>query len=375
MATILGRYRQAFYPRIDYWLLFVVTALTLFGLLMISSSSVVISFERFGTNWYYLSRQAIAVVLGMVALAISVNIDYRFWRRIASPFMAISVILLILVFVPGIGLKLSGASRWINLGPVLLQPSEIVKLSFVIYLATWLERRGEAIKHVESGLFPFSLLLIVLIGLIVKQPDLGTVIVISLIAASMFWAAGARTIHLLGAGVSALALFFVLIRFSSYRWQRFLTFLNPSTDLLGSGYQFNQTILAIGSGGLFGLGFGNSRQKYLYLPQAHTDAIFAVIVEELGFLRTIPLLAALVFVALRGLRIARKAPDDFGKLLAVGIASWVAGQSFVNIAANLGIVPLTGVPLPFVSYGGSALVMLLIAIGILLNISKRTIQN
>lgn len=372
MATILGRYRQAFYPRIDYWLLFVVTALTLFGLLMISSSSVVISFERFGANWYYLTRQAIAVFVGMVALAISVNIDYRFWRKIASPLMAISFILLILVFVPGIGLKLSGASRWINLGPVLLQPAELVKLSFIIYLAAWLERRGEAIKSLKSGLLPFSLLLLILIGLIVKQPDLGTVIIISLIAASMFWAAGARTMHLFAGGFSALALFFILIRFSSYRWQRFLTFLNPSSDLLGSGYQFNQTILAIGSGGLLGLGFGNSRQKYLYLPQAHTDAIFAVIVEELGFLRTIPLLAALVFVALRGLRIARKAPDDFGKLLAVGIASWVASQSFVNLAANLGIVPLTGVPLPFVSYGGSALVMLLVAIGILLNISKRT---
>ncbi|MFY9484183.1 MAG: putative lipid II flippase FtsW [Patescibacteria group bacterium] len=373
MATILGRYRQAFYPRFDYWLLFVVTALTLFGILMISSSSVVISFERFGTNWYYLTRQAIAVVVGMLALAISANIDYRFWRKIASPLMGISIVLLVLVFIPGIGLKLSGASRWINLGPVLLQPSELVKLTFVIYLAAWLERRGEAIRNVESGLFPFSLLLLLLVGLIVKQPDLGTVIVISLIAASMFWAAGARTIHLLGGGLSALALFFVLIRFSSYRWQRFLTFLNPSADLLGSGYQFNQTILAIGSGGLLGLGFGNSRQKYLYLPQAHTDAIFAVIVEELGFLRTIPLLAALIFVALRGLRIARKAPDDFGKLLAVGIASWVAGQSFVNIAANLGIVPLTGIPLPFVSYGGSALVTLLIGVGILLNISKRTV--
>lgn len=372
MARILERYRSAFYPKFDYWLLFVVTALTLFGLLMISSSSVVISFERFGANWYYLSRQAIAVLVGMVALAISANIDYRFWRKIASPLMAISLVLLVLVFIPGIGLKLSGASRWINLGPVLFQPSELVKLTFVIYLAAWLERRGESIKHVESGLLPFSLLLLLLIGLIVKQPDLGTVIIISLIAASMFWAAGARTIHLLGGGLSALVLFFALIRFSNYRWQRFLTFLNPSADLLGSGYQFNQTILAIGSGGLFGLGFGNSRQKYLYLPQAHTDAIFAVIVEELGFIRTIPILAALIFVALRGLRIARKAPDDFGKLLAVGIASWVAGQSFVNLAANLGIVPLTGVPLPFVSYGGSALVALLIGVGILLNISKRT---
>ncbi|MBI3495310.1 cell division protein FtsW, partial [Candidatus Berkelbacteria bacterium] len=311
-------------------------------------------------------------IIGMIGLAAAANLDYRIWRTFAGTIMAVGIAMLVLVFVPGIGIKLGGAHRWLNLGPILLQPSEVIKFAFIIYLATWIERRGEGIKHLETGLLPFGILLGVLVLLIIKQPDLGTIMVITVIAGSMFWAAGARTSHLVIGVLIALLLFLGLIRLSNYRWKRFLTFLNPSSDVLGAGYQFNQTLLAIGSGGPLGLGFGNSRQKYLYLPQSFTDAIFAVIVEELGFVRTVPLVAALIFVSLQGLKIARKAPDDFGKLVAIGVSAWVAGQSFINFAANLGIIPLTGVPLPFVSYGSSAIVMLLFAVGIVLNISKRT---
>jgi cell division protein FtsW len=284
----------------------------------------------------------------------------------------VTLILLILVFIPGIGLKLGGAYRWINFGFISIQPSEIAKLTFIIYLAAWLDSRQKVIADWRQGLAPFVLLLLVMGFLLIRQPDMGTLVVISLIAGIMLFGAGVPIGQLVIGSIGAAAVFLILVRSSNYRWQRFLTFLNPQLDILGAGYQINQSLLAIGSGGWLGVGFGQSLQKYLYLPQPHIDAILAIIVEEMGFARTLILIGIFVVLGLRGIAIARLAPDNFGRLIALGIIGWIIGQGFLNMAAVFGSIPLTGIPLPFIAFGGTALVTLMVGVGILLNISKHT---
>lgn len=352
-----------------------VLALTVFmlcflGIVMISSASIVSSQERFGTNYYYAIHQLISLVIGLTLMLIAYFIDYRFWKKIAVPLFLASLVMLIAVFVPGIGKTFGGAHRWIGLGGIIFQPSEIIKLTFLIYLASWLERRGDKIGSFKLGFIPFAFLIIILGFLIMSQPDLGTLSIILGTAVVVFYVSGARLSHLALGGVSLLVLLGILIKAAPYRLQRFLVFLDPSAQTLSAGYHINQALIAIGSGGLWGLGFGGSKQKYLYLPQAYSDSIFAIIAEELGFLRSLLVLAVFVFLALRGLKIAKNAPDNFAKLLAAGITAWIILQAFINIAAMLNLIPLTGVPLPFISFGGSSLIVSLIAIGILLNISK-----
>jgi cell division protein FtsW len=365
----LDAFRNSF--KSDYVLILFVLALSLFGLAMISSASAVISYERYNYTSYYVVRQAIALVVGVMAMLICAQIPYQRWQQLSIPFMGIMIVLLIAVFIPGIGLKLGGAHRWINLGPILIQPSEFVKLALIGYLATWFCRRGQVIvKDTKRGLIPFFAILGLIIVLVIKQPDLGTVVIIGLTAVTMFFIAGASLTQIL---ITVFIIFFgfsFFILSAQYRWQRLLTYLNPAVDTQGAGYQINQSLIAIGSGGLFGLGFGQSRQKYLYLPQPHIDSIFAVIAEELGFIRVTLLIGLFMFFIARCFRIARQAPDDFGRLLAAGISSWILFQFFINIGAITHIIPLTGVPLPFISYGGSALVALMAGVGILLNISK-----
>lgn len=371
MSKLLDIYRRRNRPTSDYWLLGAVLLLGLIGLVMIMSSSVIVSYERFGSNYVYFSRQAIYFVMGFLAMLVTSLVDYRFWRKHATTLMIIGLILLVLVFIPGIGVRLGGAHRWIGLGPITVQPSEIIKLIFIIFLAAWLQSRGKEIRDFKTGLAPF-LVLVGLVGLlIIAQPDLGTFTVIAAISIIMVYVSGASLGHLVGLAGAAALIFALLIRSSSYRWARFLTFLNPKADLLGSGYQINQALLAIGSGGLVGLGFGQSRQKYLYLPAPHVDSIFAVMVEELGFLRVAPIILVYAFIIIRGLQIAKFSPDQFGRLLAVGITAWILVQAFVNIGAITGMLPLTGVPLPFISFGGTSLIMLFTGVGILLNISKQ----
>ncbi len=366
----LDVYRKKWYPKIDPWILASALGLSLFGLMMISSASVVVSYDRFGINHYYLARQFIFFLIAVLAMSVTASFDYQKWRVLALPFFVGTIALLLAVYLPGIGLELGGARRWINLGPVLLQPSELVKLTFVIYLAVWLEAKGEGIRRVTQGLGPFLVLMSIVAVLVISQPDMGTLVIITLIAGVMLFEAGASLSQLMTVATAGGLIFLSLIRSSPYRWQRFLTFLNPSIDILGAGYQINQSLIALGTGGLFGLGFGQSRQKYLYLPQPHTDAIAAIMVEEIGFIRSVLILAVFVFLVYRGYQIAIQAPDMFGRLLATGIVSWIALQTLVNLGAVSGALPLTGLPLPFISYGGSSLVALLAGVGILLNISK-----
>jgi len=356
--------------KIDFWLLFFVFALCIFGLLMIYSSSAVLSFEQYGVNNFYFKKQLISLIIGLVVMVIASAIDYKFWQKYAGIFLAVAIVSLLAVFI--FSSEVSGAKRWIQIGGFTIQPSEITKLSFVIYLAAWLSKRKEHIKDFKYGFIPFLIILGVIGFLIMKQPDMGTMSIIVAVGVIMFFASGASIYHI-GAGFVLLGgLFFILIKSAPYRMQRFLVFLNPSNEKLGAGYHINQAQLAIGSGGLLGLGFGQSKQKYLYLPEPHTDSIFAIICEELGFLRAIIVIIVFLLIALRGFRIAKNAPDDFSRLLVIGIISWITVQFFVNISAMLGLLPLTGIPMPFVSFGGSSLIILLTAIGIVLNISKQS---
>ena len=354
----------------DIIYLLTVLVLCLFGIVMISSSSMVLSMERYGTNYHYVLRQIGSLVIGLILMFITYSIDYRNWKKLALWLFLANIVLLLLVFIPGIGHKIGGASRWIGFGNFLFQPSEIVKLSFIIYLAAWLDKKGENIKQFLRGFLPFAILILFISFLIMKQPDLGTMLVIAGTAAVMFFISGADLWHLFfGLGFSA-GFIVILIKAAPYRMQRLLVFLNPSLDTQGASYHINQALLAIGTGGLWGLGFGQSRQKYLYLPMAHTDSIFAIIAEELGFLRTSLVLLAFLFLGLRGFKIAKNTPDNFSRILATGITCWILIQTFINIGSMLGVLPMTGVPLPFISYGGSSLIVLLAAVGIMLNISK-----
>lgn len=356
---------------VDPWLLLSFIGLTLFGLIMITSASAVIA-ERFreDTFWFFKHQLYFGVIPGAIALFVGMQIPYTFWRRLALPGLIISVALLVLVFVPGLQVSSGGASRWIGLGPITIQPSELTKLAFIIYLAALLEAKGEDIRNFKKSVLPFIAIMGVIGTLIILQPDLGTLFSIVLLGTAMVFAAGFRLRHLALLGLGGLAMLGILVNVARYRLNRIIVYLHPELDPQGIGYQINQALLAVGTGGWWGLGFGRSRQKYQYLPEPAGDSIFAIITEELGLIRSWLLLGVFALVAWRGYAIARTSPDLFGRLLAVGITSWIVSQGFINMGSIIAITPLTGIPLPFISYGGSALVTMLFAAGILLNISR-----
>jgi len=357
----------------DKTLLTVVSILLVFGLIMIASAGVIYSETRFADGYYFFKKQLISGVLpGMIALYVFSKLDYHFWKKVAVPMFFTSVVFLILVFVPGIGSSIYGASRWIQLGPLSFQPSEMTKLSIIIYLAAWLESRGTTrIKDFFEGMLPFLGIMGLIGFLIMKQPDTGTLGVIVLTSFAIFFVAGARTAHLASMGAMGVAALWILIKIEPYRFNRILAFLDPGADPQGIGYQINQALLAVGSGGFWGVGLGHSRQKFNYLPEPVGDSIFAVMGEEIGMVGASMLVILFVILAMRGIKIAKNAPDAFGRLIATGITMWIVLQAFVNIGANIALIPLTGIPLPFISYGGTSLVFLMAAIGILLNISKQ----
>jgi len=340
---------------------------------MLSSASVVLSYENFGNNYYYFIHQLLfGVVAGLIAMWITAKVDYHKWKGLAAIMLVLTLVLLILVFIPGLGFEYGGAKRWIMLGPISIQPTEIAKLTFLLYLVTWIEKRLKGIKDWKFSFVPFVLILAVVGFLIALQPDVGTMSVIILMAIVVYFVAGGRLTHLAALGAAGAGLLVVLIKIAPYRMSRFTVFLNPELDPQGIGYQINQSLLAVGSGGLFGRGLGKSIQKHNYLPEATGDSIFAVIAEELGFVRVVFLLLLFVLFAYLGYRIAKSAPDMYGKLIAAGITSWIIFQAFINIAAMISLIPLTGIPLPFVSYGGSAILATLAAVGIMINISKQS---
>ncbi len=343
------------------------------GLIMIASAGVVYGRVRFGDDYYFLKEQLFGLGVGLTFLLILQQIDYRVWRRFVIPIFITALVLLVLVFIPGIGTTVYGAARWVEIGPLSFQPSEVMKFAIILYLSAWLSGKGHAkTSDLFEGLVPFLALLSLVGFLIIKQPDTGTLGLIFLISLSIFFASGANIRHILGLFAGGIIFLFILIKMAPYRMQRFLEFMNPEHDPMGFGYQMTQALLALGSGGLWGAGLGQSRQKFNYLPEPVTDSIFAVLGEELGMIGAVVVVILFLFVAWRGLRIAARAPDEFGRLLAVGIVAWVVFQAFINISAITGLIPLTGIPLPLISYGGTSLAVILAAFGILLNISKHS---
>ncbi|MEA2006872.1 MAG: putative lipid II flippase FtsW [Patescibacteria group bacterium] len=365
--------KQKITKKVDPIILAVVFLLLIYGLVMISSAGVVVSKARFEDEYYFFRHQLFFGVLpGVILLLVVQKINYIFWRKISVPFFIVSLVLLLLVFVPGFGVKLQGASRWINLGHISFQPTEMMKLALILYLATWFEAKGRKIKDFREGLVPFTGILALVGFLIILQPDVGTLGAISVIALTMFFVAGAP-IRFIGTLVGAgIFLLLILIKIEPYRMNRFISFMNPEVDPQGIGYQISQALIAIGSGGIFGLGLGQSRQKFNYLPEPIGDSIFAIVGEELGMIGAAALLVLFILFALRGLKIAKNAPDTFAALVAVGISVWIVFQALINIMAIVGLVPLTGITLPFVSYGSTSLVFVLVGVGILLNISKHS---
>lgn len=359
----------------DRILLYLTFALLVFGLIMVASAGIGYSRSRFGDAYFFFKRQLLGVSIGLVVLYLTQRINYNFWKKISFPFFALSVIFLILVFIPGIGSKIYGANRWIQLGVISFQPSEMLKLSLILYLAAWLEGRGERARDFFEGLLPFTAIMAVIGFLLIKQPDMGTLGVTVLIAMTIYFVNGAKISHMLLLALGGFLGFYTLMKTESYRMDRFLVFLHPELDPKGVGYQINQALLAIGSGGILGVGLGHSMQKFNYLPEPVGDSIFAIIGEELGLVGAVFLIILFVGLSLRGLRIARNAPDIFSKLAAVGIVAWIFFQALINIAAISGLIPLTGVPLPFISYGGTSVIFLMAGIGILLNISKQANLN
>jgi len=355
----------------DFKLALLAIGLSFFGLVMISSASSVLAYEKFkqAGDYYYVWRQGLNVLLGIVAMLFFSNFDYRRYRALAMPLLAGTTVLLIMVFIPHIGSEIKGAHRWLNLG-FSFQPSELAKITFLIYICAWLESRKERLEGIWSGLLPFILMLGLISLLIILEPDLGTLTIIILSSIAVFFASGAPVWHFGSLGAFLAVIFSIFIASRSYRWNRLMTFLKPSAETLGTGYHVNQAFIAVSQGGLWGLGFGKSIQKLKYLPEPHTDSIFAIVCEELGFFRAALVILAFFYLFYLGLKIARRAPDTFGRLLALGLTCTLTIQAFVNIAAMLGLLPLTGVTLPFVSYGGSSLVISFIQVGILLNISR-----
>jgi len=355
----------------DRSLLLVVLALCAFGLVMVFSSSEALGWTQYHNASYFFQWQLVWMAIGLVGLWVGARTDYHLMRRIAVPLLLVTLVLLVLVLLPHIGQERYGARRWLRFGPIGVQPGELAKLAAIIGLACWLERRGPRIRSLTDGLMPFLILLGGSIFLVILERDLGTTFILLCIFLAEFMVAGARKRHLLLlTGAAALLLYQFVVQ-EPYRARRLLSFLNPWRDPLNTGFQSVQSILALGSGGIAGVGLGQSIQKYQWLPEAHTDFIFAILGEETGVLGASAVLLAFAWVAYRGYRAALRAPDVLGLLLATGITTWLSFQALVNIAAVTGTIPTTGIPLPFISYGGSALAISLVAAGVLLNISAQ----
>ncbi|MBI3980379.1 putative lipid II flippase FtsW [Candidatus Microgenomates bacterium] len=349
----------------DWYLITTVISLVLFGVLMVFNASSISALTDFGNKFYYLREQSKWVIIGVLGLLYASFFDYKKYFYLALPLLLVCLLLLILVFVPGLGVNALGAHRWINFHLFILQPSEFTKLSLIIYLSAWFSQKE------KKRFFAFLLLLAMIVGLIILQPDMGTGVVLVSISLILYFVSGAPLMHFgVFLPLGFMAGVFLAIT-SPYRLNRVLTFFNSSRDPLGASYHVRQILIALGSGGLLGLGFGKSRQKFAYLPEATTDSIFAIIAEELGFIGSTILILVFLFLIYRIFSIAKRAPDNFGRLLAVGIGSWFAMQIIINLGAMVALIPLTGIPLPFISYGGSSLVVALFAVGILINIKRQ----
>src|SRR3989344_3976430 len=342
-----------------------------FGLFILASASLGLSQTKFGYPYYYFFHQIIFGALpGAILFYIAYKIPYFFWRQYALYILLFGIFLMFLVFVPALEMYHAGARRWISLGPISLQPAEFLKFAYVAYLAAWLESKSRTIGSFKFGLLPFLIMSAFIASFLILQPDIGTLAVLLAAILALFFLSGGDLKQLTLLFLITIVIIGILVYIEPYRLDPKKNFLNPEDDLKGIGYQINQALIAAGSGGFWGRGFGMSRQKFGYLPEPIGDSVFAVEAEELGFLGSVVLLISFLLFFLRGIWITRRAPDFFGKFLCSGILFLIIFQALINISAILALLPLTGIPLPFVSYGGSALAVSMAEVGIILNISK-----
>lgn len=354
----------------DTWLFFTVVALVAVGVVMVYSASAIVAHDLYGDSAFFFKRQVVWAGLGMAALAVTQRIHYARLKRFTPLLLLLVLASLLLVLMPGIGRIAGGARRWIAvIGPFSFQPAEGAKLALALYLANFLAGGSPRLEAWRTAAPPL-LVTALISGLILVEPDMGTALLVASLALSLLFVGGVRAAHLLGLSIAGVPLLTVAVLGEEYRRQRIMAFLDPWRDPQGAGFHIIQSLLALGSGGLFGLGLGESRQKFFYLPERHTDFIFAILGEELGLVGAVAVLVLFGVLAVRGFRIAREAPDRYGSLLAAGITLMIVLQAIINIGVTTGVLPITGVPLPFVSFGGSSLLFTMIGVGILLNISQ-----
>jgi cell division protein FtsW len=359
-------------PRTVGLLLGLVAVLDVIGLVMVLSASSVNALRVYGSAWIFFERQLLWVGVGALLLVVTMRVDYRVWRRLVVPLLGVTVTLLVLVLVPGFGISVGGSARWLGIGIFRIQPSELAKLAVVVFAADVLTRRADHISSTRMAVVPVLLVFSVIALLVLVQPDLGTTLVLACIVMAVLFIAGvplhtmAAVAVLAGVGTSLAGMT------KSYRRGRLLCFLHPASDPGNACYQLRQSLVGLGSGHVMGVGLGASRAKWGFLPNAHTDFIFAIIGEEVGLIGSLLVAGLFVAFAVLGVRAASRAPDRFGALLAGGITAWVVGQAFINIGAAIGTLPVTGVPLPFVSFGGSSLVIAMAASGILINVARQS---
>ncbi|APH05349.1 stage V sporulation protein E [Bacillus weihaiensis] len=354
----------------DFILVILTLLLLTIGLIMVYSASAVWATYKFDDSFFFAKRQLLFAGVGVIAMFFLMNVDYWTWRTWAKMLVIVCFFLLIAVLIPGIGMERNGSRSWIGVGAFSIQPSEFMKLAMIAFLAKFLSENQKKITSFKKGLIPSLGIVFLAFAMIMLQPDLGTGTVMVGTCIVMIFVSGARIIHFAWLGLAGLAGFVVLVLSAPYRIKRITSFLDPWEDPLGSGFQIIQSLYAIGPGGLFGLGLGQSRQKFFYLPEPQTDFIFAILAEELGFIGGSFILLLFGLLLWRGIRIALGAPDLYGSFLAIGIITMVAIQVMINIGVVTGLMPVTGITLPFLSYGGSSLTLMLMAIGVLLNVSR-----
>jgi len=356
--------------RYDLTILLVTLILVTIGTVMIYSASSIIAMERFKDGYFFLKKQMIFVLLGLGAMVIMSKIPYYYLRKGAYLGIFVSIALLILLLVPGFGVKVGGAKRWLRIGGLTFQVTELVKVAMVLFLAHFLAKKHERIKEfIRTFLVPLTICF-VMVGLILRQPDFGTSVVMVIVMMFMFYLAGCRIMHMAGLAAVFVPAAVALVMHKSYRLERFLSFLDPWKDPTDSGFQIIQSFISFGSGGTFGVGLGNSLQKLFYLPEPHTDFILSVIAEEGGFLMVTIIIGLFILLIMRGFMISIQSPDLFATLMAGGLTIIIAMEAFINMACVMGLVPTKGLTLPFVSYGGTSLIMSMAIMGILLNISS-----
>ena len=356
--------------KINIILLISVLVISIFGLIMITSSSYVWAEYKFSDSLKYFKHQSLFLIISIILMIIVSKIDYHIYLKKSNTLLIISMLLLILVLIPGIGSVRNGSRSWFGIGSFGIQPSEFSKLILIIFTSKYLYKNDKNLKNIKKGVLPILGLTILFFGLIMLQPDFGTGIVLVMIIVGMLFIAGVDFKFFLKIGVIGVIGIVILIAIAPYRLKRILSFLNPWEDPLGSGFQIIQSLYAIGPGGLFGFGLGNSRQKHFYLPEPQTDFIFSIISEEFGFMGVLIVAFLFIVIIFTGFKIAIKSQDLFGKYLTFGITFWIAFQALLNLMVVVGLIPVTGVTLPFLSYGGSSLMILFVAIGIILNVSR-----